>query len=63
MDKSSSRDKDTNKNSIENFTGKKKYSKNDLIENGIEEFLIKDKFSELHDVIHQFQDSQKKMIK
>ena len=63
MDKSSSRGKDTNKNSIENFTGKKKYSKNDLIENGIEEFLIKDKFSELHDVIHQFQDSQKKMIK
>ncbi len=52
---------DENNNALKDFQSEQEDFKQDANENmnetGIEEFLIKDKFSQLHDIIHEYQNA------
>ena len=60
MDKNKSKNK---KGLVEHFDDESDHEdffqdeKEDMTETGVEEFLIKDKFSQLHDIIHEFQNA------
>jgi hypothetical protein len=60
MDKNKSKNK---KGLVEHFDDESEHEdfyqddQEDMTETGVEEFLIKDKFSQLHDIIHEFQNT------